>query len=757
MVGYKSKPRTTSALEKVNFRKKDIKKVILEKKNTVAAKLKKRQNPYKAKKKEAEGNEYHIVDAASNFLNEDYPEEYWANVMENGLEAKDIESSKNLILEAWFSLGTLIGAAFQVLFLETNDSLGTVTVVLIFCLNVGNNKKTYALCTSKNCRHMHDNLSFYCRNIDNNDIFANDCVNNFCDHFDIAARYVLEGNGCINVIEKRNDLCRMLAEILPALDENPIGFYISDIPFKKKGLPCVFISSSYSATVLCYWNSMLWCHGCRKGRKNPCRHIQNVIEDIDEGVYGNVMELLRTQYNEKSQIDNFYNNGSRYGISNINAMDEFSKVYLFSTQQRSFSDSFFTKNAYERTRNFSKWLSDTFEESCELKKIDVHPECAYCSKCKMGLQMSRKGTSATLFAQRLIEVNVFTTKCVNSDCELLGTVINYDGYRHGLVNFKNVALIAIELVEEYGRLYASGGLAINAWWEQKCSNYALHSLYAPKILSLKQTKERRGMMSTAICGTAELIQMKQIFKCCQYPRVVSLDGIVLSTLRSAMPKFQAPWIIEEIEITRASNRTERQFPALTNEEKMLFNSYVTFSKGCSALYISNVFEKTKNSGLRLLLLLKERNGKQDSLYNCPSSVKPFAKFLSASIAPVTSLIPYDYWQDVHDVVEQKESTCDDTMRNLLQNAPVIYSIVLLIFWQSNVERKEKLWNAFKIFFIEAEELKKNVFKYKESDIYHDVNEEDLSDISSAMQFKHNSNSELNELFFFFFFSQDFVY
>lgn len=258
----------------------------------------------------------------------------------------------------------------------------------------------------------------------------------------------------------------------------------------------------------------------------------------------------------------------------------------------------------------------------------VYPEQKNCSCCLTPLLMKMK-TNCFFLLPVILSCKIYSGECPKCSDD---TIYSFSGDSLGFINYNNSILIGNEVIKEYMDLYSSSGLPFNSWFKDRI--LSLNSPMNCKIAAEKNLRNYTGTLHEAFClGAETFVLNEESFICCKNPKILLMDGVVISIKSANMPKFESPWIMEKVNY-RASKRSERQFKALIKIEKEHVDSLIKGDK--IGLRVLNVLRNSSNVGLQCLSYsLMEKN----KSYELNISAKLFAIFLCKKVASVKSLVP----------------------------------------------------------------------------------------------------------------------
>jgi hypothetical protein len=302
---------------------------------------------------------------------------------------------------------------------------------------------------------------------------------------------------------------------------------------------------------------------------------------------------------------------------------------------------------------------------------------------------------------------------------------------------------------DYLQSYASSGLAVQSWWDSKCTHYLnMHSVDASSHEANKLAR-RRGDVSQAFAAAAELVNFGSAFKCCQSPRAISMDGIVLSVRSNQMPAFVRPWMMEGPEVSRGSTRALRQLPRLNEAQIKLLHDFIFGHTGCPRQQLLIQIQITTNAGLKLLYLIHVMAaGSREAKLKCSHNLQAFARFLCKSLAPVVSLVPKKLLPIIRNMYSGKHFGSSADRLKIETVAPVFFGLLKEFqnaCAQSSPQSTEKLWATYKEFLAQIRVCHAETYKYNEDDLVKELSKDEQAKMMQALPRKHHHNSDLSEL------------
>jgi hypothetical protein len=687
---------------------------------------------------EATGNEIEVVDSHEGLWHIDYTDDLWQTEANEQTALNRVTNSQfaasNENVGLYFSSADGFSGNFQVHFVQATERDRLPAAVCLFVAGLRDRRLSY-VCTSPQCTFSKSNLGLSY----GTDTFVEHHTD-FCEHVQVVMQQVLRVRSI--VAQGENIPAQVLAQVdVPGFEA--MGVYIADSDFGRKGRPILFVDDSHEVELVFYWNMQLWCHNCKRGKQNPCRHMRHAQSTLEGGCWAAVLERLEAENSGVIPQDPDLTRAKQLAHQ-LKVEQEFCNPYIQPREMIRFSSKDYGKVVRQRGFELKKWMVRKYRVTKRGKSFKVYPEQKYCEACLKRYGYRKVAGQSYFCGSFMLPLDVYVGRCENKECPRLGQEVSYSGDKDFVVNYNNHLIIPIELVEEYLRYYAASALTVSAWWDEKTSSYARSCMHSKINISLNQLRARRGQISTAIAGTAEMLNLSSLYKCCDHPQTVSMDGIVLSTMRIAMPKFSKPWRMDGVERSRASHRSERQLPKLSETEMRVVGELLQSSKRIKRSDIKACIRNTSNAALKLFLTLC--SFKEDDCRNCrcPTAIREFGKFLQAEVAPVTSLIPYDYWDNFELISRASGEERREHMRELCINAPQIYKLVVEL---AKVEhsRLKRVWQLYETFVEQMKQIKTQIFAADEEELYRELTGDESRNIQSSFERKHAKNPDLNEL------------
>lgn len=282
-----------------------------------------------------------------------------------------------------------------------------------------------------------------------------------------------------------------------------------------------------------------------------------------------------------------------------------------------------------RAFNFENYLKTYFYYEGSTAK--VLPEQNFCEKCGNKLDLNKLPRTAILLGSVAMNVDIY-----NKTCNSCGT-FNYQGTTNGIINCGNRFLLCVELVKEYFDHYSNNGTPFTSFMKIKLELMEEGNSFNDKCFpfaDVGKIKPYLGQLHVAFCEAIQLfLYDKNKFHCCASPRVIQMDGVVLSVKSEKMPNLEAPWVNKEI-INRVSTRKKRQLDQLSKEDSEIIKSIIRTNR-CAVTQFENL-SKSNHVGTKALVCCLQKHGANFKLYE---GTMLFAKTLTKQVAPAASIVP----------------------------------------------------------------------------------------------------------------------
>lgn len=391
--------------------------------------------------------------------------------------------------------------------------------------------------------------------------------------------------------------------------------------------------------------------------------------------------------------------------------------------------------------------------SADTGYLVAKPELDVCPLCQTPLQLQACGKTAWIMSTKMQKIVV-----MRAVCTLCNQSYNYDGKKDAMLNYNNQFLLPQEVVLDYLYTYSTSGGAIKSWLRNllRCNTTRFGTV---DDVSSRRLLMQRGQFSQAFAGAAELLSFPpQAFKCCSHPKGITMDGTVISIRFERLPNFNAPWLREEKKVFfRATTRKERQLPELTTCESNLLSQILGSNERFPA-YLQSLDDlppllalssNLSSSFAQLLFLCSNILAMQEKIIPLTTPISldagahPFAKFLSAKNAPLSTLIPKTSREAFFNILSNPVSLNVSDLRTLQNVAPVFWGFYhcLMYRFPSTSVVWQMLQNAVSWVQCIFSQLEKNVT----TNHFKDLTAEETAAIYAKINNSHCPNPDLQEL------------
>jgi hypothetical protein len=394
-------------------------------------------------------------------------------------------------------------------------------------------------------------------------------------------------------------------------------------------------------------------------------------------------------------------------------------------------------NMMARRQNLFGYLERVFGMGAD-KVVHVVPEATACGQCGRELVCVPHKANTTLLANCFLSVQIYQKFC--HTCHL---VYKYDGHSHGIINWSNQLLITMELVMEYMLHFASSAQPVSAWWSDMCLNQlGMYSTQQGAVL-MGQWGNYAGHIAQAMAGAAELVTFPdKVFKCCDEPECLSMDGTVISIAQKNMPTFEQPWVDPAPCVQQTTLRSQRQLPQLKVTEHMLVKNYSDRTLGIGLTRLQAMFRST-NSGVRLLAHLCDQQT-LGMLKFCLVTVRPFAKSLMSKVAPAISLLPYNCIEDMRTLAAQQHNATVQVRAHIQRAAPIMFLLYAAVM--QHFLNDDAVWQALNDFVEDICALVQTTIESERNSVYTELEQEEIELLASSGKYVGKAtNAQLEEL------------
>lgn len=271
---------------------------------------------------------------------------------------------------------------------------------------------------------------------------------------------------------------------------------------------------------------------------------------------------------------------------------------------------------------------------------------------------------------------------MNCYCTFCNSTYCFDGRSFGILNFSDNHLFAVELVLELLEFKVNGGTATNGYWQSKVDSLLR---YRPSDSATKLLRKRWMNMSGKVNSVVTeflkiLVYPQSFFKCCESPKIVCVDGIVLSVENRRIEKqcLTEPWRDTTVSNQRFSKRRDRNVLAMDKDDYIIIRSFVhtgiVFTKFVGIEREELVRLNTKMRGSPVLVFLICAGVLTGDLIRCPALLCEFVQCLYKEVSPASSLAPAPIWATLKSICEKKtiQSSYMDT---IARHAPVLNGVL----------------------------------------------------------------------------------
>jgi hypothetical protein len=243
-----------------------------------------------------------------------------------------------------------------------------------------------------------------------------------------------------------------------------------------------------------------------------------------------------------------------------------------------------------------------------------------------------------------------------NQCQVCQITYNYDGRKDGVINWSNSKLLCIELILELLQLKVHGGTATQTYWKTKVEiQRMVYPVIDPTADNLRQMwLNMGGKLTQCMSHYISLVDLPQrAFQCCEIPKVVCVDGIVLSTKQQCIvdQKLTEPYRNSQALRNRFNSRADRNVLNLSKDDSDILKSFIR--EGVSVIDMSTF---VGNHPGPISKMIKETACLTDNVYTSPALLIDFYHCLYKEISPASSMLPAGLWSLVEETVRQKTFT-----------------------------------------------------------------------------------------------------
>ena len=206
------------------------------------------------------------------------------------------------------------------------------------------------------------------------------------------------------------------------------------------------------------------------------------------------------------------------------------------------------------------------------------------------------------------------------------------------------------------------GIPTQSWWKAKVEV----ACFGLEGTDVKRYRDKwTNMHSVVNLVLTEFIMLidfpEPLFRCCQHPEVICVDGIVLSieNRRIKERNFSTPWREDAPTRNRASTRSDRNVWDLKQsirwKPRELLRQFALRNGGLKRQELVQLIRRHPGPLSDLLNLAAypvQRNGSE--IYVCPSLLQPFFHSASKPISPAIGVVPKVLWHDTAGFLQSKQ-------------------------------------------------------------------------------------------------------
>ncbi|KAI8893110.1 hypothetical protein BC833DRAFT_569508 [Globomyces pollinis-pini] len=383
-----------------------------------------------------------------------------------------------------------------------------------------------------------------------------------------------------------------------------------------------------------------FCYHC--SRVGKCRHVNKLPAIVGIETERESIPLHEHEKDEMNTTERKFNILSRFS-------------YPYNLDEDKSLMAILTKRLYNSTSN---WL----QEKQFYRNGTPIFENRRCTTCR-NASIQYKVRDALLFSVNgfVHDVHFMSNWCETCECE-----IDFDGRSFGLLNVGNSKLFAIELILEMLEFKVNGGTPTYTYWKSKVDTYFMifsKQKYEKAMSRRKKLLNMAGKVNRVIVQYLKMIDWpEKMFKCCEHPKVVCIDGTVLSILNRKIKaqNLKQPWHCRHPHLDkRFSDRRDRNIINISGDNLGVFKSFIR--------------EGITEQSMRLLKEQYQITGDDGSIiyhpviqimssmhfgifYKAPSVLKDFFRFFYKQISPAISLAPKALWPSLQNIVDTRKIT-----------------------------------------------------------------------------------------------------
>ena len=236
----------------------------------------------------------------------------------------------------------------------------------------------------------------------------------------------------------------------------------------------------------------------------------------------------------------------------------------------------------------------------------------------------------------------------------------FDGRKFGILNFRNRHFFTVELFYSLLYLKINAGISTYSWWKMQ-REMVFQTIPDRDVATeyLRLMTQMGNSIHQYSCQFDELIeQPDSLYTCCQNPRIITLDGIVISveTERIDRQNLETPWVrvnpVDPLIKAKLQGRDYRSVIELnptTAKEHRAFIKQVARPAGLLQSDFRNLINGRRNHPFfDFLNTVKEVKAIEtdDGLKNfvsVPPILRAFIFSVGKMLAPCTSIVPRVVW------------------------------------------------------------------------------------------------------------------
>ena len=190
-----------------------------------------------------------------------------------------------------------------------------------------------------------------------------------------------------------------------------------------------------------------------------------------------------------------------------------------------------------------------------------------------------------------------------------------------------------------------------------------------------------GQVCKVACEFVSIVDIpEQLFACCESPKAIAADGIVLSVQSKHLAQLKQPWIWHDAPSSakaRATTPATRTLPC-SDAERSILASLIAGEASSNDLRAALEDETMSSSGPRAAVVLAlARHSDPSQLVKCPQGLLDFVRCMIREISPAIQLLPSATWDVVgsHLVTPDSPSLTMDPMVILTKYSPIMMRLL----------------------------------------------------------------------------------